>query len=71
MAASSSKGSRGGSKGSADLRSNRCFLPSWHKQPKCKCVHPSIIDTWEYDGTDREGMRYFKCADLDPEFMVW
>jgi hypothetical protein len=55
MASSSSKGSRGGSKDSADWRSNRYFLPLWHERPRCKCGRPGIIDVWEFDGTDRWG----------------
>jgi hypothetical protein len=74
MTASSSKGSCGkglAEEGEADWRTNRCFLPPWHERPKCKCRHPCITDVWEFDGTDRAGMCYFKCADLDLNFMVW
>jgi hypothetical protein len=69
---SSSMGLRG--KTLVDWRTNRCFLPPWHERPKCKCRRTSIIDMWEFDGTDGGeggGRRYFKCVDLDPDFMVW
>jgi hypothetical protein len=69
MVASSSKDSHG--KGSTDWRSNNCFLPLSHAQPKCKCHRPGIIETWNYDSIDQAGRRYFKCANLDPDFMVW
>jgi hypothetical protein len=71
MTSSSRLGSRGGgSKDYADWMSNRCFLPPWCEHPKCKCGRPCIIDVWEFDGTDRAGRRYFKCADTDSDFMV-
>jgi hypothetical protein len=74
MVASSSKGLRGKvptRDGEADWRTNHCFLPPWHEWPKCTCRHPCIIDVWEFEGTDRAGRRYFKCANTDPYFMVW
>jgi hypothetical protein len=74
MSASSSRRSRGKAPaidGEADWRRNWCFLPPWHEWPKCTCRRPCIIDVCEYDGTKRTGRRYFKCADTDPDFMVW
>jgi hypothetical protein len=73
MAASSSRGSRGKASdedGKADWRRNRCLLPPWYDQLKCTCRRPCTIDVWEWDGSNRPGRRYFKCADVDPDFMV-
>jgi hypothetical protein len=57
--------------GEADWRRNQCFLPPWHERPKCTCHRPCIIDVWEYDGTKRAERHYFKCVDMDLDFMVW
>jgi hypothetical protein len=70
MVAFSSKDSVCGSKDSVDWRLNHVLLPPRHERSKCKCECAAIIDTWEYDGTDRVGRHYFKCLDLDPYFMV-
>jgi hypothetical protein len=74
MTVSSSKGSHGkgpAKGGSTDWRTNRCFLPTWHERPKCKCQSPYIIDVWKFDDTGRASRCYFKCADLDSDFIVW
>jgi hypothetical protein len=72
MASSSRSGScGGGSNDEADWTSNRCFLPPWYERPKCTCHRPCTIDVWERGDTNRAGRRYFKCADTDPNFMVW
>jgi hypothetical protein len=70
----SSRGSRGKAPaidGEADWRRNRCFLPPWNEQPKCTCPRLCIIDVWKYDGTKWPERRYFNCADMDPDFMIW
>jgi hypothetical protein len=74
MAASSSRGLRGKAPvidGQADWGRNYCFLPPWHEWPKCTCRHPCTIDMWEWDGINGAGRCYFKCADIDLNFMVW
>jgi hypothetical protein len=70
MAASSSKDKGRARDGEVDWSATRCFLPPWHEQPKCKCHCSCIIDVCEFNGTDRAGRHYFKCVDLDPDFMV-
>jgi hypothetical protein len=74
MAAYSSRGSHGKAPardGGADWRRNRRFLPPWHERPNCTGRRPCIIDVWEFDGIKWAGRRYFKCANTDPDFMVW
>jgi hypothetical protein len=74
MTVSSSKGSRGKAPivdGEADWRRKCCFLSPWHERPKCTCGHPCIIDVWEYDDIKWAGRCYFKCVDMEPDFMVW
>jgi hypothetical protein len=74
MAASSSRGSRGKAPtvdGEVYWMRNCCFLPCWYERPKCMCHRPCIIDVWEWDDSNQAGRHYFKCVDMDPDFMVW
>jgi hypothetical protein len=74
MATSSSRGSSGKAltvDGEADWRRNYCFLPPQYEWHKCTCHHLRTIDVWEWDDSNRARMRYFKCADTDPNFIVW
>jgi hypothetical protein len=73
MTTSSSRGLRGKAPtvdGEANWRMNPCFLPPWYERPKCMCHRPCTIDVWAWDGSNRAERRYFKCADIDPDFMV-
>jgi hypothetical protein len=37
---------------------------------KCKCGRPCVVGMWEFDGMDQARRHHFKCADIDPDFMV-
>jgi hypothetical protein len=62
--------SHGGSQDSADWRSNCRILPPWDERPTHRCDRVAIVDVWEHDGTDRARRRFFKCPDLDLDFVV-
>jgi hypothetical protein len=68
--ASGSQSSHGGSQDSVDSRFNRRLLLPWNELLTYRCDCVAIIHTWELDGNDSTGRRFFKCSDLDPDFMV-
>jgi hypothetical protein len=69
---SGSQDSHGGSQDSAGWQVNRCLLPRWNKRPKYKCGCVCIIDTWDICASNMFARRrYFKCPELDPDFMVY
>jgi hypothetical protein len=53
--------------GIGTVRSN---LATWDKHPFCRCGSRIIIGTWDIHGDAKYGRRYFKCPDLDPDFVV-
>jgi hypothetical protein len=65
-----SSSSHRGRHDSADWRLNRRIIPPWYEWPTCRCGRVAIVDVWEHDVTDRVGRRFFKCPDLDPDFVV-
>jgi hypothetical protein len=53
----------------ADWRFNRILLPPWNQRPHCTCV--ATIDTCDIDASNLLARRrYFKCDDLDLDFIV-
>jgi hypothetical protein len=62
--------SSSGTEGIESWHTNRRLLPAWNERPLCKCGHRAMIDTWELTGP-WHARRYFKCPDIDPDFMVW
>jgi hypothetical protein len=45
-------------------------LTPWNERPTYTCGRAVIVDTWEFDGSDRARRWFFKCPDLDPYFLV-
>jgi hypothetical protein len=69
-APSESSSPHGGSQDSADWRLNRLIVPPWYERPTCRYSRVAIVDIWKHDGTDWAGRWFFKCPDLDPDFVV-
>jgi hypothetical protein len=67
---SESSSSHGGSQDSANWSLNHRIVPPWYERLTCRCGHVAIVDIWEHDGTDRARRLFFKCPDLDPDFVV-
>jgi hypothetical protein len=62
--------SHGVSQNSADWRFNCVLLPPWNERTTCRCGRVAIVNTWEFDESDQAGKRFFKCPDLDLDFVI-
>jgi hypothetical protein len=61
-----------GSYDPADWRFNDIPLPPWNVRLFCKCRHVATTDHMGYISVSDllVGRRYFKCLDLDEDFVV-